>query len=392
MRRVAIVGAARTPIGKMGGLLASLSAVELGTIAIQAALDRAQIEPTVVNEVYMGMAIQAGQGQNPARQAAIHAGLPETVPAMTVNVLCGSGMQAISLAAKQILLGDAKIMVAGGMESMSNAPYLLKKGRFGYRFGNSELIDSLSQDGLTDAFYHYPMGMTAENLLERYPVSRKELDAFALQSQQRAIKATQSGRFKDEIIPVTVKTKKQTFVVSEDEPIRETSMAALAKLKPVFKENGDVTAGNSSGINDGAAAVVLMDAEMAEKEGYPILGYWIDGNLVGVDPAIMGIGPLQATNKLMKKHALQTNDLDLVEVNEAFAAQSVVTIRELGLNPDIVNVNGGAIALGHPLGDSGARIIVTLLYEMQKRQSKLGLASLCIGGGMGAATLIERTK
>lgn len=392
MRRVAIVGAARTPIGKMGGLLASLSAVELGTIAIQAALDRAQIEPTVVNEVYMGMAIQAGQGQNPARQAAMHAGLPETVPAMTVNVLCGSGMQAISLAAKQILLGDAKIMVAGGMESMSNAPYLLKKGRFGYRFGNSELIDSLSQDGLTDAFYHYPMGMTAENLLERYPVSRKELDAFALQSQQRAIKATQSGRFKDEIIPVTVKTKKQTFVVSEDEPIRETSMAALAKLKPVFKENGDVTAGNSSGINDGAAAVVLMDAEMAEKEGYPILGYWIDGNLVGVDPAIMGIGPLQATNKLMKKHALQTNDLDLVEVNEAFAAQSVVTIRELGLNPDIVNVNGGAIALGHPLGDSGARIIVTLLYEMQKRQSKLGLASLCIGGGMGAATLIERTK
>ncbi|MBM6754633.1 acetyl-CoA C-acetyltransferase [Lactobacillus alvi] len=392
MRRVAIVGAARTPIGKMGGLLASLSAVELGTIAIQAALDRAQIEPTVVNEVYMGMAIQAGQGQNPARQAAMHAGLPETVPAMTVNVLCGSGMQAISLAAKQILLGDAKIMVAGGMESMSNAPYLLKKGRFGYRFGNSELIDSLSQDGLTDAFYHYPMGMTAENLLERYPVSRKELDAFALQSQQRAIKATQSGRFKDEIIPVTVKTQKQTFVVSEDEPIRETSMAALAKLKPVFKENGDVTAGNSSGINDGAAAVVLMDAEMAEKEGYPILGYWIDGNLVGVDPAIMGIGPLQATNKLMKKHALQTNDLDLVEVNEAFAAQSVVTIRELGLNPDIVNVNGGAIALGHPLGDSGARIIVTLLYEMQKRQSKLGLASLCIGGGMGAATLIERTK
>lgn len=392
MRRVAIVGAARTPIGKMGGLLASLSAVELGTIAIQAALDRAQIEPTVVNEVYMGMAIQAGQGQNPARQAAMHAGLPETVPAMTVNVLCGSGMQAISLAAKQILLGDAKIMVAGGMESMSNAPYLLKKGRFGYRFGNSELIDSLSQDGLTDAFYHYPMGMTAENLLERYPVSRKELDAFALQSQQRAIKATQSGRFKDEIIPVTVKTKKQTFVVSEDEPIRETSMAALAKLKPVFKENGDVTAGNSSGINDGAAAVVLMDAEMAEKEGYSILGYWIDGNLVGVDPAIMGIGPLQATNKLMKKHALQTNDLDLVEVNEAFAAQSVVTIRELGLNPDIVNVNGGAIALGHPLGDSGARIIVTLLYEMQKRQSKLGLASLCIGGGMGAATLIERTK
>ncbi len=392
MRRVAIVGAARTPIGKMGGLLASLSAVELGTIAIQAALDRAQIEPTVVNEVYMGMAIQAGQGQNPARQAAMHAGLPETVPAMTVNVLCGSGMQAISLAAKQILLGDAKIMVAGGMESMSNAPYLLKKGRFGYRFGNSELIDSLSQDGLTDAFYHYPMGMTAENLLERYPVSRKELDAFALQSQQRAIKATQSGRFKDEIIPVTVKTQKQTFVVSEDEPIRETSMAALAKLKPVFKENGDVTAGNSSGINDGAAAVVLVDAEMAEKEGYPILGYWIDGNLVGVDPAIMGIGPLQATNKLMKKHALQTNDLDLVEVNEAFAAQSVVTIRELGLNPDIVNVNGGAIALGHPLGDSGARIIVTLLYEMQKRQSKLGLASLCIGGGMGAATLIERTK
>lgn len=392
MRRVAIVGAARTPIGKMGGILSSLSAVELGTIAIQAALHRAQVEPTAVNEVYMGMAIQAGQGQNPARQAAMYAGLPETVPAMTVNVLCGSGMQAISLAAKQILLGDAEIMVAGGMESMSNAPYILKKGRFGYRFGNSELVDSLSQDGLTDAFYHYPMGMTAENLLDRYPVSREDLDAFALQSQERAIKATESGRFKDEIVPVTVKTKKQTVVVDEDEPIRETSMAALAKLKPVFKEGGDVTAGNSSGINDGAAAVILMDAEKAEADGYSILGYWIDGNLVGVDPAIMGIGPLQATNKLMKKHALQADDLDLVEVNEAFAAQSVVTIRELGLNPEIVNVNGGAIALGHPLGDSGARIIVTLLYEMQKRQSKLGLASLCIGGGMGAATLIERTK
>ena len=391
MKRVAIVGAARTPIGKLGGALATLSAVELGTIAIQAALQRAQVAVNQVNEVYMGMAIQAGQGQNPARQAAMHAGLPESVPAMTVNVLCGSGMQAISLAAKQIWLGDAQVMVAGGMESMSNAPYLLPNGRFGYRYGNGELLDSLIQDGLTDAFYHYPMGMTAENLLAKYPVSRHDLDAFALASQEKARAAQQAQRFADEIVPVTVPTKHGEVTVAADEAIRDTSMAALAKLPPVFKKDGDVTAGNSSGLNDGAAAVVLMDAELAQATGAPILGYWLDGNLVGVDPAIMGIGPLQASQQLMAKHTLTVADFDLVELNEAFAAQSVVTIRELGLDETKVNVNGGAIALGHPLGDSGARIIVTLLYEMQKQNSHRGLAALCIGGGMGAATIIERT-
>lgn len=390
MKRVAIVGAARTPIGKLGGALATLSAVELGTIAIQAALQRAQVAVNQVNEVYMGMAIQAGQGQNPARQAAMHAGLPESVPAMTVNVLCGSGMQAISLAAKQIRLGDAQVMVAGGMESMSNAPYLLPNGRFGYRYGNGELLDSLTQDGLTDAFYHYPMGMTAENLLAKYPVSRHDLDAFALASQEKARAAQQAQRFADEIVPVTVPTKHGEVTVAADEAIRDTSMAALAKLPPVFKKDGDVTAGNSSGLNDGAAAVVLMDAELAQATGASILGYWLDGNLVGVDPAIMGIGPLQASQQLMAKYALTVADFDLVELNEAFAAQSVVTIRELGLDETKVNVNGGAIALGHPLGDSGARIIVTLLYEMQKQNSDRGLAALCIGGGMGAATIIER--
>lgn len=390
MKRVAIVGAARTPIGKLGGALATLSAVELGTIAIQAALQRAQVAVNQVNEVYMGMAIQAGQGQNPARQAAMHAGLPESVPAMTVNVLCGSGMQAISLAAKQIRLGDAQVMVAGGMESMSNAPYLLPNGRFGYRYGNGELLDSLTQDGLTDAFYHYPMGMTAENLLAKYPVSRHDLDAFALASQEKARAAQQAQRFADEIVPVTVPTKHGEEHVVADEAIRDTSMAALAKLPPVFKKDGDVTAGNSSGLNDGAAAVVLMDADLAQATGAPILGYWLDGNLVGVDPAIMGIGPLQASQQLMAKHTLTVADFDLVELNEAFAAQSVVTIRELGLDETKVNVNGGAIALGHPLGDSGARIIVTLLYEMQKQNSHRGLAALCIGGGMGAATIIER--
>ena len=390
MKRVAIVGAARTPIGKLGGALATLSAVELGTIAIQAALRRAQVAVNQVNEVYMGMAIQAGQGQNPARQAAMHAGLPESVPAMTVNVLCGSGMQAISLAAKQIRLGDAQVMVAGGMESMSNAPYLLPNGRFGYRYGNGDLLDSLTQDGLTDAFYHYPMGMTAENLLAKYPVSRHDLDAFALASQEKARAAQQAQRFADEIVPVTVPTKHGEEHVVADEAIRDTSMAALAKLPPVFKKDGDVTAGNSSGLNDGAAAVVLMDADLAQATGAPILGYWLDGNLVGVDPAIMGIGPLQASQQLMAKHTLTVADFDLVELNEAFAAQSVVTIRELGLDETKVNVNGGAIALGHPLGDSGARIIVTLLYEMQKQNSDRGLAALCIGGGMGAATIIER--
>lgn len=389
MQRVAIVGMARTPIGKFGGQLASKSAVELGTIAIEAALSRARVAKEQVDEVYMGMAVQAGQGQNPARQAARNAGLADATPAVTINVLCGSGMEAVSMAAKQIRLGDAEVMVAGGMESMSNAPYLLPKARGGYRFGDGQLVDGLVKDGLTDAFYGYPMGITAENLLEQAPIERERIDAFALRSHQKARAAQQDGRFTDEIVPVTVTTKQGPVEVTADEGVRDTSMAALAKLKPAFKADGQVTAGNAASLNDGAAALVLMAEDAAKAAGAPILGYWVDGNLTGVDPQIMGIGPLYASQKLLKKHQLAVSDLDLVELNEAFASQALLTIDRLGLDEAKVNVNGGALALGHPLGDSGARIIITLLAEMNRRHAHRGLATLCIGGGMGAATIIE---
>lgn len=390
MERVAIVGAARTPIGKFGGALAPLSAADLGTIAIREAVSRAQVDPAAVDLVYMGMAIQAGQGQNPARQASRRAGLPDSTPAMTLNVMCGSGMEAIAQAAKQIKLGDAQVVVAGGMESMSNAPYVLDKARFGYRYGGGQLVDSLEKDGLTDAFYGYHMGMTAENLLDQYPVSREDLDAFALASQEKARAAQKVGRFDAEIVPVEVPVKRGAVTVTADESVRDSSMEALAKLKPAFKEGGNVTAGNSSPLNDGAAAVVLAAESTAKELGLPIMGYWVDSTLVGVDPAIMGIGPRDATQKLLAKQDLSVADLDLVELNEAFAAQSLITIRELGLDEAKINVNGGAIALGHPLGASGARILITLLYEMQRRDVHRGLGALCIGGGMGAATLLER--
>ena len=391
MKRVAIVGAARTPIGKLGGALATLSAVELGTIAIQAALQRAQVAVNQVNEVYMGMAIQAGQGQNPARQAAMHAGLPESVPAMTVNVLCGSGMQAISLAAKQIRLGDAQVMVAGGMESMSNAPYLLPNGRFGYRYGNGELLDSLTQDGLTDAFYHYPMGMTAENVNDRYQVSREEQDQFALTSHQRAVAAQRQHAFDDEIVPVTVQSRKQTVVVDQDEsPRPDTSLSALSKLKPVFKPDGSVTAGNSSGLNDGGAAVILASREAVEKYQLRPLAQWRASSLVGLDPQLMGLGPYYAVSKLFQTTGLMEKDVDIFELNEAFASQTLVSQRLLKLPAAKVNPYGGAIALGHPLGCSGARIIVTLVHQLRSLNQRVGVASLCVGGGMGAATLITR--
>ncbi len=390
MEKVVFVGAARTPIGKLGGSLATMTAAQLGTVAIQAALNRAKVAPSQVDEVYLGCAIQAGQGQNVARQASVNAGLPVTVPATTVNVMCGSGMHAVNLAAKLIAMGDAEVMVAGGTESMSSAPYLVPKGRFGYKYGNAELVDSLYKDGLEDAFYHYPMGCTAENLVEKYQVTRQELDHFAMQSQVRARTAQNAGRFKDEIIPVTVKGRKHTVEVTADEAIRDTSLEKLATLKPVFKEDGDVTAGNSSGLNDGAAALILMSERRALAEGKEILGYWQGGTLAGVEPSIMGIGPLAATQKLLSKTQLSPNELDLVEINEAFAAQAIVCEHELGLDEAKVNVNGGAIALGHPLGDSGARILVTLLYQMRRQNAKRGLATLCIGGGMGAATLIYR--
>ena len=383
MEKVVFVGAARTPIGKLGGALATLTAAQLGTIAIQAALERAAVAPEEVNEVYLGCAIQAGQGQNVARQASIAAGLPVTVPATTVNVMCGSGMHAVNLAAKLIAMGDAEVMVAGGTESMSTAPYLMPKGRFGYKYGNAELVDALYKDGLEDAFFHYPMGCTAENLVEKYQVTREDLDHFALQSQVRARTAQDAGRFKDEIVPVTVKGKHHPIEVTKDEAIRDTTMEKLAALKPVFKEGGDVTAGNSSGLNDGAAALILMSERRALAEGKEILGYWQAGTLAGVKPELMGIGPLAATKKLLAQ-------VDLIEINEAFAAQAIVCQRELGFDESKVNVNGGAIALGHPLGDSGARILVTLLYQMKRQNAKRGLGTLCIGGGMGAATLVYR--
>lgn len=390
MERVAIVGASRTPIGKLGGALASLSADQLGTIVIQAALNRAHVNPDQVDEVYLGCAIQAGAGQNVARQAAVNAGIPYSVPATTINVMCGSGLQAINLAAKMIQYGDADVMVAGGTESMSNAPYLIPKGRFGYKYGNAELIDAVYHDGLEDAFYHYPMGITAENLVQQYGITREQLDRFALESQRRSQAAQQAGRFKNEIVPVTLKTKHGSKTIMEDEAIRETSLAQLANLKAAFLEDGVVTAGNSSGINDGAAALVLMKESRAKAQHLSIMGYWEAGKLAGVDPQVMGIGPLVATKKVLEVTNLTVDQLDLVELNEAFAAQSLIVKDQLNLPDDKVNVNGGAIALGHPLGDSGARIVVTLLYEMQRRQVNTGLATLCIGGGMGIAAIFNR--
>ncbi|WP_295730623.1 acetyl-CoA C-acetyltransferase [uncultured Limosilactobacillus sp.] len=390
MEKVVFVSAKRTPIGKLGGALASQSAVDLGSLVIGNVLADVSINIHDVNEVFMGNVLAAGQGQNPARQAALAAGLPEQIPATTINDVCGSGMQAIRLAAQQILLGVANVVIAGGMESMSNAPYLIPKGRFGYRYGNAELVDSLYQDGLKDAYGNYPMGMTAENLLAKYPESRQTIDQLALASQQKAATAQQAGRFADEIVPVTVNGRHgQTRIVKDDEAIRHTSMDQLAKLKPVFKEDGQVTAGNSSGINDGAAAVLLTSERYAKDHGLPILGYWSASSLVGVDPAIMGIGPYYAIQKLLQTTNHTQDEIDLFEINEAFANQALTVIHKLGIDPQVVNVNGGAIALGHPLGATGARIIVTLLHEMQRRNVHSGVASLCIGGGMGAATLIN---
>ena len=391
MEKVVFVGAKRTPFGKLGGALATLSTVQLGTVAIKAALGQANLEPYEVDEVFMGNVVTAGEGQNPARQAALKAGLPVAVPATTVNDVCGSGMQAIRLAAQQIMLGTATVVVAGGMESMTNAPYILPKARLGYRYGNHELVDALYNDGLMDAFGEYPMGMTAENLIAKYPESREDIDRLALESQNRALAAQQRGAFDAEIVPIQVAGRHhETITVDQDEAVRHTSMELLSKLKPVFKEDGTVTAGNASGLNDGAAAVVMTSESYANDHNLPIMGYWSDSTLVGVDPAIMGIGPYYAIEKLMKQGQLEDADVDLYEINEAFAAQSLVVINRLGIDQAKVNVNGGAIALGHPLGASGARIIITMLYEMARRNAKQGIASLCIGGGMGAATLIKR--
>ena len=393
-RKVVLAGAVRTAIGVMGGALSTTSAAKLGEIAIKEALNRAGVKPEMVDEVYMGCVIQAGTGQNPARQSARNAGIPDEVPATTINVLCGSGMHSVNLAAKLIGMGDADIIVAGGMENMSMAPYLLPNGRYGYRMGSNamSLQDAMIKDALTDAFYDYHMGMTAENICEEWKLTREELDEFVAISQQKAEKAIKDGKFKDEIVPVEVKKKKETILFDTDEgPRAGVTVESLSKLKPAFKkEGGLVTAGNASGINDAAAAMVVMSEDKAKELGVKPMATWIAGELAGCDPRIMGIGPVPATRKVMKKAGYEIGDFDLIEANEAFAAQSVAVQKELGFSKDILNVNGGAIALGHPVGCSGARILVTLLYEMEKRKVHKGLATLCVGGGMGCACIVEK--
>lgn len=390
-RKVVLAGACRTAIGTMGGTLSKTPAPDLGTVVIKEALRRTGIRPEQVDEVYMGCVIQAGLGQNPARQAAVNAGIPVEVPATTINVLCGSGMHCVNLAAKLIASGDADIIVAGGMENMSMAPYLLYDARFGYRMGAAKMDDALIRDALTDAFGGYHMGITAENIAEDWGLTREQLDEFAAWSQQKAEKAIAEGKFKDEIVPMEVKQKKKTVVFDTDEgPRVGVTAESISKLRPAFKEGGLVTAGNASGINDAAAALIVMSEEKAKELGVKPMATWVGGELAGVEPRIMGIGPVAATRKVMEKTGYQIGDFDLIEANEAFAAQSVAVAHDLGFNNDILNVNGGAIALGHPVGASGCRILVTLLHEMEKRDAKKGLATLCVGGGMGCAAIVER--
>lgn len=392
-RKVVLAGACRTAIGKMGGALSNTPAAELGAIVIKDALNRAGVQPDQVDEVLMGCVIQAAQGQNVARQASIKAGLPIEVPAVTLNVVCGSGLNCVNQAAAMIKAGQADIVVAGGMENMSMAPYALTKARFGYRMNNSTIVDTMVNDALTDAFNHYHMMITAENICDRWHLTREELDEFSAISQQKAEKAQNEGRFDDEIVPVSVKVKKQVVEFKKDEgPRPGTTVETLSKLRCCSgKEGGMVTAGNASGINDGAAAVVVMSEAKAKELGVKPMATWVQGALAGVEPEIMGIGPVAATKKVMAKSGLTVDDMDLIEANEAFAAQSVAVAKELKFDMSKVNVNGGAVALGHPVGASGCRILVTLLHEMQKREdAKKGLATLCIGGGMGCATIVEK--
>ena len=391
-KKVVLAGACRTAIGKMGGALSNTPAAELGSIVIKEALNRAGVKPEQVDEVLMGCVIQAAQGQNVARQASIKAGLPIEVPAVTLNVVCGSGLNCVNQAAAMIMAGQADIVVAGGMENMSMAPYAMTKARFGYRMNNATIVDTMVNDSLTDAFNHYHMMITAENICDRWNLTREELDEFSANSQQKAEKAMAEHKFDDEIVPVPVKVKKQIVEFKVDEgPRPGTTVETLAKLRCCSgKEGGMVTAGNASGINDGAAAIVVMSEEKAKELGVTPMATWVQGALAGVEPEIMGIGPVAATRKVMERTGLTVDDMDLIEANEAFAAQSVAVARELGFDMSKVNVNGGAVALGHPVGASGCRILVTLLHEMQKRDAKKGLATLCIGGGMGCATIVER--
>ncbi len=392
MNECVIVAATRTPIGRFHGALASLTAAELGQQVIATLLKQTSLDPALIDEVIMGQVLTAGCGQNPARQAAVAAGVPYSVPASTLNMVCGSGLKAVIQAAQAIQSGAAGIIIAGGQESMSQSPYLLPEARGGCRLGHSQLMDSVIHDGLWDAFNDYHMGITAENLADEYHISRADQDAFALQSQQKAVAAQQQGAFRAEITPVTVaQAKGETLVIGEDEqPRADSSAERLARLHPAFKKDGSVTAGNASSLNDGAAAVLLMSASRAAALGLPVLARLTGSGMAGVDPAVMGIGPVAATNKALKQAGWELDQVDLIEANEAFAAQALAVGKALNWQPERVNVNGGAIALGHPIGASGCRILVTLIHALQQRERKRGLATLCVGGGMGVALAVER--
>lgn len=392
MKPVVIVAAKRTAIGKFGGSLAKVSAPELGATVIQALMAQTGVSPESIDEVILGQVLTAGAGQNPARQAVIKAGLPNTVSAMTINKVCGSGLKAVMLAAQAIACGDADIIIAGGQENMSASAHVLPNSRDGFRMGNAALVDTMINDGLWDAFNNYHMGITAENVAKKYGISREAQDAFALASQQKAIVAQDAGKFKDEIVAVSIPQRKgDPMVFDTDEYInRKTNAESLAGLRPAFDKAGTVTAGNASGINDGAAAVMVMSADKAKELGLTPLATITAFASAAIDPAIMGMGPMYASRKALDKAGWTAADLDLMEVNEAFAAQAAAVNQEMGWNTDIINVNGGAIALGHPIGASGCRILVSLLHEMQRRDAKKGLASLCIGGGMGVALTVER--
>lgn len=390
--RVVLAGAVRTPVGKFGGSLSGVPVEILGSIVIKEAVRRAGLQPEQIDEVMMGCILQAGRGQNVARQAAIHAGLPVEIPALTINNLCGSGLKAVNMAAAQIQAGEADIIVAGGMENMSSAPYVLENARFGYRMGDGKMVDTMIHDALWDAFHDYHMGTTAENVAEKYGITKEMQDEFAASSQQKCEQAIKEGRFAEEIVPVPIKVKKESTLFDQDEyPRFNTTVESLQKLRPAFKkEGGTVTAGNASGINDGAAAVIVMSEEKALALGIAPMAVFAGGAWAGVEPSTMGIGPVLSTQKLFEKTGKTIDDMDLIEANEAFAAQALAVGQQLGWNPEKVNVNGGAIALGHPVGASGCRILVTLLYEMKRRNAKTGLATLCVGGGMGVSSIVEK--
>ncbi|WCM62532.1 acetyl-CoA C-acetyltransferase [Paenibacillus polymyxa] len=390
MKKVALVSPLRTAVGSFNKTLAPLSAPELGATVMTACLQQSKLEPSLIDQIYLGNVLQAGNGQNPARQAALKAGIPIDVPETTINTVCGSGLHAVALAYNSILAEQGNIVLAGGMESMSNAPYLLRNARNGYKLGNGELVDSLVADGLTCPINHYHMGITAENVAEKYGISRLEQDEFSYQSQIKAVEAKNKKLFEEQIVPVMIKNKKETISFTEDEHIRgNTTKEKLSQLKPAFKENGTVTAGNASGINDGAAAMLVVSEDKCKEHALKPLAYIKGYSLVGVDPAYMGMGPVKAISSLLKQQGMSIDDIDLFEINEAFAAQALAVLKELGINPEKVNVNGGAIAIGHPVGASGARVLVTLVHEMVRSSSRYGIASLCIGTGMGIAMLVE---